>query len=396
MGRGISGVHNVSGMQRLANRALPAPILNYMEGGADDEVTMRRNGTAFDEWALSQNALVDVSSIDTRTDLLGFQSSLPLILSPTGMSRLFHHSGEMAVAGAAAVAGVPYGLSTMATTSIEAVATSGAMRYFQLYIFRDRGLTKSLLERAAAAGYSAIALTTDTAVAGNRERDLRTGMVIPPRFGLRSLASFAGHPRWSLGALRSRSFDLANVSDHVGKLASSGTSVISYVNRQFDRTATWQDLEWLRSHWKGDLVVKGLTSPADCATAASCGANAIMISNHGGRQLDGMGSPLDYLPAIRDRIQNAAQLIVDGGVMRGTHVLKAIALGANGCAIGRPYLYGLASSGQDGVARILSIFKTEIERGMALMGRTRISDISASDICSLNDFRRRPIGIRHG
>lgn len=390
----LARAYNVRDVQALAYRALPNPIRQYMEGGADDEWTMRRNREAFEQWALAQNTLVDVSDVDMSTDLLGFRSSLPIMLSPTGMSQLFHATGEMSVARAAAAAKVPYGLSTLATTSMERVASIGAMRYFQLYLFRDRGLTKALLERAAEQGYEAIALTTDTNIAGNRERDLRTGMVMPPRFGLKSAISFALHPRWSLGALRHRQFRLANIVEHVGDIGSRGTSVIAYVNEQFDRSASWKDLDWLRGQWKGKLVIKGAMMPADCAHAVAAGVDAIMVSNHGGRQLDGTGAPIDYIPAIRDRIQNSAQLIVDGGVRRGTHVLKAIALGANGCSIGRPYLYGLAAGGEAGVARVLSIFRAEIERDLSLMGRTRIASITADDIRHLSEFRTRHAGPR--
>jgi L-lactate dehydrogenase (cytochrome) len=378
--RALARAHNIADVGRLARRALPAPIRHYLEGGSDDEWTMRRNTAAFDEWLLAQHVMIDVSAVDASADLLGFRSALPLMLSPTGMSQLFHATGEVSVARAAAAAGIPYSLSTMATTSIETIAATGAMRCFQLYLFRDRGLTSALLERAAAQGYGALALTIDTAIAGNRERDRRTGMSMPPRFTPGSLLSFAAHPRWSLGALRHRRFQLSNVIEHVGDIAQGGTSVIDYVNRQFDRSATWRDLEWLRSRWPGKLVVKGALLPEDCEAAVGCGADAIMVSNHGGRQLDGTGAPIDYLPAIRDRVQGSVQLIVDGGVRRGTHVLKAIALGADGCSIGRPYLYGLAAAGEAGVVHVLSIFKAEIERGMALMGRVRVGDITRNDI----------------
>jgi len=388
MPRHLRRAYNVADVRRLAERALPAPIWHYLEGGADDERTQARNTAAFDEWALAPNTLQDVSQIDTRTALLGMPASMPLILSPTGMSQLFHASGEISVARAAAKADVPYGLSTMATTSIETVASSGAARYFQLYLFRDRGLTEALLERAAAHGYTAVALTTDTNIAGNRERDLRTGMVLPPRFGFGSLLSFAVHPRWALGALRNRSFQLANIVQYASNLDPSGVSVIDYVNRQFDRSASWRDLDWLRARWSGKLVVKGAMTPSDCEAAANSGTDAIMISNHGGRQLDGTGAPIDYLPAIRDRVQDRAQLIVDGGIRRGTHVLKALALGADGCSIGRPYVYGLAAGGQAGVERVLSIFRSEIERGMALIGRSRVSDITERDIQHLSEFSR--------
>ena len=387
---GLSKAFNVADVRALAGRALPRPIRDYLEGGADDEWTLARNRAAFGDWVLAQRTLVDVSVIDPGTDMLGFRAAMPLMLSPTGMSQLFHASGETAVARAAAAAGVPYGLSTMATTSIETIAATGANRYFQLYLFRDRELTRALLERAAANGYGALCLTVDTAMAGNRERDLKSGMIMPPRFTLGSLMSFAGHPRWSLGALKNRSFQLANVVDHVGDIGSAGTSVIDYVNAQFDRTATWKDVEWLRSQWSGKLVIKGAIMPGDCLEAVDCGVDAVMVSNHGGRQLDTAGAPLDYLPAIRDRIGDRAELIVDGGVRRGTDVLKAIALGANGCSIGRPYLYGLAAGGEAGVARILSIFRSEIERDMGLMGRTRIADITAADVDHLSQFRSKP------
>lgn len=385
----LKRAHNIADLGRLARRALPLPIRDYLEGGSDDEWTLKRNTAAFDDWMLAQHTMVDVSRIDAGADLLGFKSALPLILSPTGMSQLFHASGEMAVARAASAAQIPYGLSTMATTSIEDVAATGAMRYFQLYLFRDRGLTSALLERAAANGYGALCLTTDTAVAGNRERDLRSGMIMPPRFGLGSALSFAAHPRWSLGAARNREFRLVNVADYAGDLG-RGTSVIDYVNRQFDRTASWTDLEWLRSQWRGKLVVKGVAMPADALNAVRCGADAIMISNHGGRQLDGTAGPLDNLPAIRDRVQDSAQLIIDGGIRRGTHVLKAIALGADGCSIGRPYLYGLAAGGEAGVARALAILRTEIERGMGLMGRSLIADITHADVQNLSELATRP------
>lgn len=391
----LAKAHNIADMQALAGRALPRPIRDYLEGGADDEWTLARNRRAFDEWILAQHVMVDVSVIDMAADLIGLQSAMPLMLSPTGMSQLFHASGEIAVARAAAVAGVPYGLSTMATTSIETIAATGASRYFQLYLFRDRGLTKALLERAAASGYNALCLTVDTAIAGNRERDLRSGMIMPPRFTPGSLLSFAMHPRWSLGALKNRSFQLANVVDHVGDLGREGTNIIDYVNAQFDRSASWQDVEWLRSQWSGKLVIKGAMMPDDCARAVGCGVDAIMVSNHGGRQLDRAASPIDYLPRIRDRIQNTAQLIVDGGVRRGTDVLKAIALGADGCSIGRPYLYGLAAGGEAGVTHILSIFRREIARDMGLMGRTRIADITADDVDHLSSFReKRPKSAR--
>ncbi|WP_315761623.1 alpha-hydroxy acid oxidase [Sphingomonas sp. Y38-1Y] len=379
MSRALARVRNLADLQHLARRRLPAPMRDYIDGGADDEWTMRRNTAAFDDWTLVQRPLVDVATIDTGTTLLGMRSTLPLMLSPTGMSQLFHRDGELAVARAAAAAGVPYSLSTMATTGMASVAETGVARAFQLYLFRDRGLTEALLSNAALNGFDALILTVDTPVAGNRERDLRTGMTMPPRFGARSLLSFAAHPRWAIGALSNKGFKLANIVDHVGDLGND-TTVIDYVNRQFDRSATWSDVAWLRARWKGRLAIKGLMTAADCAEAVAQGAEAIMVSNHGGRQLDGTAAPVECLAAIRDRIGSAAQLICDGGVRRGTHILKALALGADGCSIGRPYLHGLAASGEAGVTRALDLIRAEIVRSMALIGRTRVADVSATDV----------------
>lgn len=376
----ISSIANIGDMQRLARKSLPLPVRDYLEGGADDEWTMRRNVASFDDFVLRSRGLVDVSHIDTSAELLGFKSSLPLMLSPTGMSKLFHHGGELSVALAAASAGVPYGLSTLSTMSVEATAASGAMRYLQLYLFRDREITQDLLDRAADNKYGAICLTTDTPVSGNRERDVRNGMTIPPRLSLTSILSLVLNPRWTQHALRRETFQFANLIEHIGTMAGKATSPMAFVNQQFDRTITWKDVEWLRARWRGKLVIKGLMDPEDCASAVACGVDAIMISNHGGRQLDAVNAPLDYLPAIRDRIQNGAQLILDGGVRRGTHVLKALALGADGCSIGRPYLYGLSVGGEAGVARVIEILRSEIERDMTLMGRVRIADVTRSDV----------------
>jgi L-lactate dehydrogenase (cytochrome) len=279
----------------------------------------------------------------------------------------------MAVARAAAAHQILYSLSTMATATIEDVATADGPRMFQLYCFRDRGLTLELLSRAQAAGYVAICLTVDTPLAGNRERDIATGMTLPPRFTLRSLLEFAAHPRWVLPKLFGRPFDLANVTRYAPSVSRRRTGIMEYVNSQMDRSIGWKDLEWLRSNWKGALVVKGVLSAADARRAAELGCEGVMISNHGGRQLDGAVSPIEQLASIRDAVGDSFSLILDGGVRRGTHVLKAIALGATACAIGRPYLFGLAAGGERGVRRAIEIFREEIERGMALMGCTSLA-----------------------
>jgi L-lactate dehydrogenase (cytochrome) len=376
---------NVADFERRAERRLPSPIWHYLQGGADDEWTLARNTSAFDEVALVPDALVDISRIDASTQFLGLSHPLPLMLSPTGMSQLFHHDGEMAVARAAAAEGVLYSLSTMATTSLEAVAGAGGPRLFQLYIFRDRGLTRELIHRAREAGYSALCLTIDTSIAGNRERDLATGMTMPPTFGPRSLAQFVGHPRWLLPSLFGRPFDLANVAGRAPSVRGAPIGAIGYVNAQMDRTLSWRDLDWLRAQWDGPLVVKGVISVGDARRAAGAGCDGLMISNHGGRQLDACVSPVEQLPDIREAVGPRISLIVDGGVRRGVHVLKAIALGADACSIGRPYLYGLAADGERGVRRVISIFREEIERGMALMGCPELSRLTGDHLRRLRE-----------
>lgn len=377
--------NNIADLRRVAKRRLPSPMFHYLDGGSDDEWTLQRNVSGFDAHALVPDVLRDVSRIDLRTSLLGTQLSMPLILSPTGMSRLFHHHKEFGVARAAARAGTMYSLSTMATSRLEDVATaSPGPKMFQVYIFKDRGLTRELIQRCKAAKYDALCLTVDTAVAGNRERDRVTGMTLPPRLSLKSLLSFFTSPAWVFNFLRDPDFRLANVMHRVDALAGGAMGVIDYVNSQFDRSVTWDDAAWLASEWNGPFVIKGLSSVADARRAVSIGATALMISNHGGRQLDGSGSAIESLPPIRAALGEGPELIVDGGVRRGTHVLKALALGANACSIGRPYLYGLAAGGEAGVDRSLQLLRNELETGLALLGCARLSDIRADHL--------RPVG----
>jgi L-lactate dehydrogenase (cytochrome) len=371
---------NIADFERRASKRLPGPIWHFLQGGADDEWSLARNSDAFDEIRLIPDILVDVSRIDTSAYILGRKFPLPLVLAPTGMSLLFHREGEMAVACAAASAGVLYGLSTMATTTIEAVAEANGPRMLQLYCFRDRGLTLELLNRARASGYEALCLTADTPVAGNRERDLLTGMTLPPRFSIRSLSDFARHPRWVLPKLFGRHFDLCNITKYAPSVRAKRFAVIDYVNSQMDRSVSWKDLEWLRDRWEGSLLIKGVSSPQDAKQAVDLGCEGLMISNHGGRQLDGVAAPIEQLPAIRDRIGTRTSVILDGGIRRGTHILKAIALGATACSIGRPYLFGLAADGERGVSRVISILREELERGMALMGCPSLSSISARHV----------------
>lgn len=380
----LSRCHNVADLRRRARRRLPAPMFHYLDGGADDEWTLRRNTTAFDDYQLVPEQLVDISRIDLGTRVLGSDLDWPVFLAPTGMSRLFHHDAEPAVARAAADAGTLYTLSTMGTTSIEDIArATDGPKMFQVYILRDRGLTGEFVERCRAAGFRALCLTVDAARAGNRERDLRTGMTLPPRLTLASLASFAAHPYWALQLIRHPDFKLANVVHRVDALKGGAMSLIDYLNTQFDRTVGWDDVAWLRERWDGPLCLKGLQSPADARRAADIGVDAVMISNHGGRQLEGAPAPIDCLAPMRDAVGTDLELIVDGGIRRGTHVVKALALGADACAIGRAYLYGLAAGGQAGVTRALTLLREEIDRGMALAGCRAVAELTPERLMPL-------------
>ena len=378
---GVSDCHNVEDFHRLARRALPAPVYHYLAGAADDEWSKANNSGAFSRYELMPEYLRDIGAIDTKTKVLGSALSAPIILSPTGMSRLFHHHKEKAVVRAARNAGLMYSLSTLSTTSIEEVAeTADAPRMFQIYIHKDRGLTDEFVDRAKAAGYSALCLTVDTALAGNRERDLRTGFEMPPRLKFSSLLSFAAHPAWTLNLLRSPDFRLANLSEVRSAIAGGSMGVIAYVNSQFDRSVTWDDVAGVIDRWGGPFAIKGLQSPADAKRAVDVGASAVMISNHGGRQLDFAPAPVDCIEPMREAIGNKLELVVDGGVRRGTDVIKALALGANAVSFGRPYLYALAAGGQKGVSRLLALFKAELERDMALLGARSIAEISSKHV----------------
>jgi L-lactate dehydrogenase (cytochrome) len=319
--------------------------------------------------------------MDLSVNVLGQDIAWPVFCSPTGMNRLFHHDGERAVCRAADNANTMYSLSTVATVSIEEIgALTTGPKCFQIYIHKDRGLSYDFIERCKAAKFSALCLTVDTLVAGNRERDLVSGMSIPPRFTLKSLLSFMLHPQWSLHYLASEKFQLANVAKHIEAGTGKLTSVIEYINQQFDYTITWKDAEQAIQAWGGPFAIKGIMSVEDAHRAVEVGASAIMISNHGGRQLDGSTAPFDQLPAIVDAVGDKIEVILDGGVRRGTHVLKALAMGAKACMIGRGYLYALAAGGQPGVERALRRLRHEVKRDMILMGCSTIAELNRSKL----------------
>ncbi|ARN76324.1 alpha-hydroxy-acid oxidizing enzyme [Oceanicoccus sagamiensis] len=369
-------MHNIAGLRDRARAKLPAPIFDYLEGGADDEWSLRRNTKAFDDYALLPSQLNNVDRLDIKTDLLGTTLQLPFFLSPTGMSRLFHHHKELGVCRAADRFGTLYSLSTMATTRLEDVAAATAgPKMFQIYMLKDRELTREFVQRCQASHYQALCLTVDTAVAGNRERDRVNGMTMPPKIRFKQALSYAGCFSWLWHLLRQPDIKLVNVAHREDALGKGAMGLIDYVNSQFDRTVTWDDVAWLVQQWGGPFVIKGIQSPEDAKRAVQVGATAVMISNHGGRQLDGTPAPVDCIAPIRQAVGDQLELIVDGGIRRGSHIVKALALGANACAIGRPYLYGLAAGGQAGVEKSLYILQQELACTMRLLGVSRVNDI---------------------
>ncbi len=377
----LNDCYNFDDFRKLAKKKLPSPIFHYIDGGSDDETTLRRNTESFNNCDLVPNVLTDVSKVDLSTTVLGQKIDFPLFLAATAMHRLYHHEGERATARAAEKMGTMFGISTMATTSIEEIGklTKGP-KLFQLYIHKDRGLTDNLIERCKQSGFNSMCLTVDTVVAGNRERDHRTGFSTPPRLTLGSLLSFALHPGWTLNNLLHKKFELANISHMTDKGSKIDKSVMDYINEQFDPSMSWKDAEYCVKKWGGPFALKGVMSVEDAKRAIDIGCSAVMISNHGGRQLDGSRAPFDQLTDIVDAVGDKIEVILDGGVRRGTHVLKALALGAKACSFGKGYLFALAAGGQRGIESILQKMHDEIKRDMILMGCKSVKDLNRSKI----------------
>ena len=372
---------NIEDLRKIARKKLPKPLFNYIDGGADDESNVLGNAHAYDAVKLVPEYLIDVADIDLKTKVLGREISMPLFLGPTGMSRLFHHDGETAVSKAAATTGTYYALSTVGSTSIEDVASAcDGPKCFQIYVMKDRGLTREFIQRCKDANYDSLMLTVDIPVAGYRERELRYGFSMPPKLNLAGIIGFAARPGWVYRALTHPKAILANVAHKIPDGSSQSTSLMEYIASQFDPSVTWKDLEWMVSEWGGPFVIKGLLSPSDARKAVDAGVTAVSVSNHGGRQLDGALSAFEALGPIVDEVGGECEIICDGGIRRGTHVLKALASGATACSIGRPYLFGLAAGGQAGVAKALELLRAETERDMALIGCTSISQIGGKHI----------------
>jgi L-lactate dehydrogenase (cytochrome) len=375
--RRLGDCHNIADFRELAQRRLPYPVFHYIDGAADDEVTKGRNTAAFDDVDLVPNVLAGVADIDMSVTVLGRKTPLPLMLSPTALQRLFHWQGERAVARVAEKFGLWFGISSLSSVSIEEVgANYTGPKMLQYYYHKDRGLNAALVERARAANFDAITLTVDTIVSGNRERCKRTGFTTPPKFTPSSFLSYATHPAWALNFLFREKFDLPNLSTHVAAGSGKAISIQDYFNEMLDPSMDWQAAEQLRKDWGGKFCLKGIMSVEDARRAADMGVDAIMVSNHGGRQLDGGRAPFDQLDEIVQAVGDRVEIILDGGVRRGSHVLKALAMGAKAVSGGRLYLYALAAAGQPGVDRAASLLHAEIERGMKLMGATRVDQLT--------------------
>ncbi|RZO49384.1 MAG: alpha-hydroxy-acid oxidizing protein [Candidatus Pelagibacterales bacterium] len=377
----LKDCHNVEDFRKLAKKKLPSPIFHYIDGGSDDEITLRRNTDSFNNYDLIPNVLTGVSNVDLSTTVLGQKIDFPLFLSATAMHRLYHHEGERATAKAAEKMNTMFGISTMSNTSIEEIgALTNGPKLFQLYIHKDKGLTNNLIERCKKSGFKSMCLTVDAVVAGNRERDHRTGFSPPPRLTLESLLSFVLHPEWSLNYLFRKKFELANIIHMTNKGSSIDKSVMNYMNEQFETKMSWADAEYCVKKWGGPFALKGVMSVEDAKKAIDIGCTAIIISNHGGRQLDGSRTPFDQLAEIVDAVGDKIEVILDGGVKRGTHVLKALALGAKACSFGKGYLFALGAAGQKGVENLLLKMKAEINRDMILMGCKSIKELNRSKV----------------
>jgi L-lactate dehydrogenase (cytochrome) len=376
--RRLARAVDVGDLRRMAKRRLPSGVFDYIDGAAEDELSMRRNRAAYQRVEFRPRVLRDVSTVDLRTAVLGTEVSFPLVLAPTGFTRIADPQGELAVARAAERAGIPYTLSTLSTRSIEEVSgVSRGSLWFQVYVWKDRGLVKELIERARAAGYEALMLTVDTAVFGKRERDLRRGFVLPPSIGLDTVVDGILHPGWSWRFIRSEPIRFANVVGRGGvQDGSDPVTLAEFIPTQFDPALSWADVEWIRSIWDGPIVVKGIQTVDDAILAADAGVEAVALSNHGGRQLDGAPPPFELLPAVVDAIGGRTEIICDGGVRRGSDIVKAVALGATCCMAGRAYLYGLGAAGEAGVDHVLAMLEADFRRTMALCGATSVADLT--------------------
>ncbi|BFM08829.1 alpha-hydroxy acid oxidase [Halioxenophilus aromaticivorans] len=372
--------YNFHDFRKLARKRLPGPIFNYIDGGADDEVTLRRNTEAFNQCDLVPRVLQGVKDIDLSVDVMGTKLQLPVYCSPTALQRLFHHQGEYAVAAAAEKFGTMFGVSSLGTVSMEDIAQQfNTPQVYQFYFHKDRGLNNAMMERAKASGIDIMMLTVDSITGGNRERDLRTGFSIPFRLNLAGLWQFVSKPMWGINYVTHEKFSLPQLQAHVD-MGGGTSSIGDYFTNMLDPSMDWDDVADMVKRWDGQFCLKGIMSVEDAKKAVDIGCTGIVISNHGGRQLDGSRSSFDHLAEIVDAVGDQIDVLFDGGVQRGTHVLKALALGAKAVGVGRMYLYALAAAGQPGVERALTLMKAEIERDMRLMGCHSVRELQRNHV----------------
>lgn len=369
----VARAHDVEDLRRIARRRTPRAAFDYVDGGATDEVSMRRAREAFDRVEFRPRVLRDVAAVDTSTTVLGRRVSMPIGFGPTGFTRMMHHEGERGVAAAAGRAGVPYALSTMGTTSIEdlAAAAPKADLWFQLYVWRDRERSRELIARAREAGYGALMLTVDVPVNGARLRDSRNGLTVPPALSPRALAGMARFPSWWLNKLTTEPLAFASLAP------GSPAGVMDLIASLFDPSVTFDDVGWIREQWDGALVVKGIQHADDARRVADLGADALVVSNHGGRQLDRAVTPLEVLPEVLDAVGDDAEVLLDGGVRSGGDAVAAVAMGARAVLLGRAYLYALMAGGEAGVDRLCVLLEDDVRRTMALLGATSVDQLSS-------------------
>lgn len=376
----LKDCHNFHDFRRLAEKRLPGPIFNYIDGAADDETTYQRNTDAFDACDLVPNVLAGVKDVDMSVTVMGQTLAMPIYCSPTALQRLFHHDGELAVAAAAEKFGTMFGVSSLGTVSLAEVRRKHSNpQCYQFYFHKDRGLNKAMMQSAKEAGVEVMMLTVDSITGGNRERDLRTGFSIPFRLTLKGMAQFALKPKWGINYVTHEKFALPQLDEHVD-MSAGALSIGRYFTEMLDPSMTWKDVAKMVQGWDGQFCLKGVMSVADAKRAADIGCTGIVLSNHGGRQLDGSRAPFDQLAEIVDAVGDRIDVIMDSGVQRGTHVLKALSLGAKAVGGGRFYLYPLAAAGQAGVERALGLMRSEIERDMQLMGCKSVSDLNRDNL----------------
>ena len=377
----INNCHNVEDFRSLAKRKLPSPIFHYIDGAADDEITYKRNTESYEKCDLVPNVLRGIKKVDMSTTVMGQKLEMPIYCAPTALQRLFHPDGEIGVGKAAEKVGTMFGVSSLGTASIEEISKLiSTPKLFQLYVHKDQGLNDYLIEQCKEYNFETMAVTVDSAVGGNRERDLYTGFTIPLSLSLNSIISFATHPAWAFNYFTKPKWELSNLNKHVTEGTNLMTSIGDYFTKMLDNYLSWEKIEQINKKWGKSFAIKGIMSVDDAKKAVDVGASAIMISNHGGRQLDGSRSPFDQLEEIVNAVGDKIDVICEGGIRRGTHILKALYLGAKACSGGRMYLYALAAGGQRGVEIALNNLKKEIERDMILMGVSNIQELSKKNL----------------